>query len=64
MFAIDCRTCGGVSLVFPAQITAMRNTDKGIHVYFTCACGARGLWITGRNATRPGAYRLADTSAA
>jgi hypothetical protein len=64
MFAVDCRTCGGVSLVFPSQITSVKNTDEGIHVYFTCACGARGLWITGRGATRPGAYRLPDTVAA
>lgn len=64
MFSINCRTCGGESLVFPSQITSIRNEDDGIHVYFTCACGTRGLWITGRNATRPGAYRLAGASAA
>jgi hypothetical protein len=64
MFSIDCPTCGGISLVFPAQITAVRNTDAGVHVYFTCACGTDALWVTGRGATRPGLYRLADATAA
>jgi len=64
MFAIDCPRCGGPSLVFPSQITEIRNTDTGIHVFFTCSCGTRGLWITGRDATRPGLYRISDAVAA
>ena len=53
MFAIDCPTCGGRRLVLTKQITAIRNAGTGIHVHFTCSCGVRGVWVTGRKAVTP-----------
>lgn len=54
MFAIDCPTCGVRRLVLTKQITAIRNAGTGIQVHFTCSCGTRGVWITGRKAVTPG----------
>lgn len=56
MFDVNCPTCGARRLVTHRRITAMHNTDTGIRVYFTCVCGAMGLWISGRHASTPGVF--------
>jgi hypothetical protein len=58
MFAVDCPTCGDLSLISPARITAVRNTTNGIHVFFTCLCDTPSVWVTGRDAVRPGLHQL------
>ena len=58
MFDVSCPRCGSRRLVPLSRITALRNTDRGIHVHFTCACGAHGLWVTSRGARRLGVYWL------
>jgi hypothetical protein len=64
MFAVDCPTTGQRTLIFASQVTAIRNTDTGIHVHFTCDCGEQGVWITGRGAANPGVIWLSDMVAA
>ncbi len=51
MFAHTCSVCDCRQLVFPSQIEAMHNTDRGIIVSFTCWCGAEQSTLTGRYAT-------------
>ena len=64
MFVIDCPTCGGRRLVLTKQITAIRNAGTGIHVHFTCSCGVRGVWVTGRKAVTPGVLWVSPAMAA
>jgi len=64
MFDVNCPTCERRRLVLPKQITAVRNVENGIHVHFTCSCGAHGLWITGRHADRPGVHWPSAATAA
>ena len=51
MFAHTCTVCECRQLVFPSQIEALQNTDRGIIVSFTCWCGAEQSMLTGRYAT-------------
>ena len=48
MFAHDCSSCGKRQLVFVSQVTSLVNTDHGIHVGFTCWCGAEQSLLTGK----------------
>lgn len=50
MFDNECTECGKRQLIFPAQITAISNTESGISVGYTCWCGAAQTWLTGRAA--------------
>ena len=61
MFSHACTACAKTQLIFPSQITAMDNTDRGIVVTFTCWCGAEQAMLTGRAAgtARPADDRVA-----
>jgi hypothetical protein len=48
MFDHHCTACAQRQLIFPSQITGVANTDHGIVVSFTCACGAGQTMVTGR----------------
>lgn len=49
MFAVNCPRLGTRTLVFPSDLKGISNTPAGIAVEFTCACGATGAWLTGRD---------------
>lgn len=51
MFAHTCTACSTRYLIFPGQVTAVRNLDEGIVVDFTCWCDAPQTQVTGRAAT-------------
>ncbi len=51
MFAHTCTSCGKRQLIFVNQVTSLVNTDHGIHVGFTCWCGAEQAMLTGRAAS-------------
>ena len=53
MFAHHCRTCARRVLVFPSQVLAVTNTDRGIVVTFTCWCETRQVLVTGDRAPAP-----------
>jgi hypothetical protein len=50
MFDHHCTSCEKRQLIFPSQVTSMRNTDHGIVVGFTCWCGSDQTMVTGRRA--------------
>ena len=62
MFAHTCSACECRQLVFPSQIAALQNTDRGIIVSFTCWCGAEQSMLTGRYSTEQ-RNRTAKTAA-
>jgi hypothetical protein len=59
MFDHHCTACDKRQLIFPSQVTAMSNTDRGIVVAFVCWCGAEQSMVTGRAATRVSKQTLA-----
>ena len=50
MFAHTCSACSTRFVIFPSPITAVRNTDAGIAVDFTCWCDAPQTLVTGKAA--------------
>ncbi|MGA8210552.1 MAG: hypothetical protein WB441_01390 [Nocardioidaceae bacterium] len=50
MFVNTCTVCTKRLLIFPSQVTALANTDRGIVVAFTCWCGSEQTLLTGRAA--------------
>ena len=54
MFSHHCTACDQRQVIFPSQITALDNTDRGIVVTHTCWCGATQTWVTGKGAERVG----------
>ena len=52
MFDHTCTSCRKRQLIFPGQVTALANTDRGIVVTFSCWCGDEQSTVTGRKATR------------
>lgn len=50
MFTHTCTACEQRQLIFPSQITALVNTERGIEVSFTCWCGVDQTHLTGRAA--------------
>ncbi|MDP2775451.1 MAG: hypothetical protein Q8O61_17995 [Nocardioides sp.] len=59
MFAHTCSACSTRYLIFPSQIAAVRNTDEGIAVDFTCWCDAPQTLVTGKAAVRRGREAVA-----
>ena len=57
MFDHVCTACRQRRLIFPSQVTSIVNDERGVHVAFTCWCGAEQGLDTGRPAspTRPSA---------
>jgi hypothetical protein len=53
MFDHFCTACRQRRLVFPSQVTSIGNDGRGVHVRFTCWCGAGQTLDTGRAANRP-----------
>ena len=51
MFDAWCDAEGRRVLLFPHNVTAIRNEADGIEVDFRCHCGAAGTWHTGRART-------------
>ena len=52
MFAHTCTACSTRVLIFPNQITAVRNSDEGIVVDFSCWCDAPQTQLMGKAAAR------------
>jgi hypothetical protein len=52
MFAVHCPTVGCPVLIWPSRLRGARNTDSGIRVAFTCACGAHAEILSGRQQKR------------
>ena len=52
MFAHTCTACSTRVVIFPSQITAVRNSADGIAVDFTCWCDAPQTQVTGKVATQ------------
>jgi hypothetical protein len=50
MFDIFCPACERRQLIFPSQIQALHNDERGIHVSFTCWCGQPARVTTGQSA--------------
>ncbi len=48
MFSVHCPRHGSLVLLSYLEIDEMRNTTGGINVTYTCTCGHRGTWQTGR----------------
>jgi hypothetical protein len=48
MFAHFCTVCRQRRLVFSTQVTTIVNDERGVHVHFTCWCGAEQTLDTGR----------------
>ncbi len=48
MFSVHCPRHGSLVLLSYLEIEEMRNTTGGINVTYTCTCGHRGMWQTGR----------------
>lgn len=48
MFDVYCARHGCRVLLFTSDIRAIHNTPDGIEVHYTCYCGHRGIWCTGR----------------
>jgi RNase P subunit RPR2 len=55
MFDHVCTACRQRWLIFSSQVTSIVNDERGVHVHFTCWCGAEQRLDTGRAAdlTRP-----------
>ena len=53
MFDHYCTACRRRRLIFPSQVTAIVNDERGVHVRITCWCGADQTIETGRTADRP-----------
>ena len=53
MFDHFCTACRQRQLIFPSQVTSIVNDGRGIHVHFTCWCGAAQTLDTGRAEARP-----------
>lgn len=50
MFDHFCTACRQRRLVFPSQVSAVVNDERGVHVRFTCWCGVEQTLDTGRAA--------------
>ena len=48
MFSVDCPQHGATVLLGLSDITQIENTDGAIRVHYTCTCGHRGVWLTGK----------------
>jgi hypothetical protein len=59
MFDHHCTACDKRQLIFPSQVTALTNTDRGIVVRFTCWCGSEQAMVTGRAAAKAPKVTLA-----
>jgi hypothetical protein len=44
MFTNHCTECDKVQLIFPSMYTAVRDSDHGAIVSYTCWCGAEQEW--------------------
>jgi hypothetical protein len=44
MFAPYCEQHASQVLLSTTAITALKPTEGGLLVYFTCTCGHRGIW--------------------
>jgi len=53
MFDHFCTACRQRRLIFPTQVTSIANDERGVHVRFTCWCGAEQTLDTGRAAAPP-----------
>jgi RNase P subunit RPR2 len=53
MFDHFCTACRRRRLIFPSQVAAIVNDERGVHVRITCWCGADQTIETGRAADRP-----------
>ena len=53
MFDHFCTACRQRQLIFPTQVTSIANDERGVHVRFTCWCGAEQTLDTGRAANLP-----------
>jgi hypothetical protein len=57
MLTVHCPRHGTEVLLGWRAVRAVVNTDDGIHVHWTCRCGAEGVLRTGR--PRPAGSRTA-----
>ena len=48
MFSVDCPQHGANVLLGLSDIRQIENTNAGIRVHYTCSCGHRGVWLTGK----------------
>ena len=53
MFDHFCTACRKRWLIFPTQVASIDNDERGVHVRFTCWCGATQTLHTGRTARLP-----------
>ena len=53
MFDVYCTDCSRRQLVFPGQVLAIRNDERGIHVVYRCSRGHVGVLVTGRQVEEP-----------
>ena len=53
MFDHFCTACRQRRLIFPTQVVSILNDERGVHVRFTCWCGAGQTLHTGRGTGRP-----------
>lgn len=59
MFDFMCPTCRSRQLIFPSQIRAIHNDERGIQVSFTCWCGQLARVTSGRGAVADPAQPVA-----
>ncbi|WP_372729286.1 hypothetical protein [Nocardioides sp.] len=59
MFDHVCTACSKRQLIFPSQVIAVTNGASGIHVAFTCWCGATQELRTGKAASEERRVALA-----
>lgn len=59
MFDHQCTACEKRQLIFPSQVTAMTNTDRGIVLAFTCWCGVEQTLVTGTKSVSTSKVALA-----
>ncbi|WP_341924541.1 hypothetical protein [Nocardioides psychrotolerans] len=52
MFAHTCTACSTRYLIFPSQVTGIRNSAEGVTVDFVCWCDAPQSQVTGKAAGR------------
>ena len=53
MFDHICTACRQRRLIFATQVGSIVNDERGVHVSFTCWCGAGQTLHTGRAASLP-----------
>ena len=50
LFSVNCTCAESEVLLGLSDIRRIENTDTGIRVHYTCTCGHRGIWVTGKGA--------------